>query len=49
MEQIKKFTIVPETGDGRREPGGDYPSQKVAFKHKSMSAGYSDQVEAMYT
>ncbi|MFC9993500.1 AMP-dependent synthetase/ligase [Nocardia sp. NPDC127526] len=44
VEQIKKFTILPDTW----EPGGDYLTPTTKLKRKPIAAGYADRIDEMY-
>ena len=45
VEQIKKFTIVPETW----QPSGDYLTPKGSLKRKAIATAYADTIDAIYT
>jgi long-chain acyl-CoA synthetase len=44
VEQIKKFTILPEVWD----PGGDEVTPTMKLKRKPITAKYADQIDALY-
>jgi len=45
VEQIKKFTIVPEPW----EPGGDELTPTMKLKRKPIDEKYGDEIEALYS